>query len=270
MIKKFFSKKSNNKERTDPGYGWSGRYLHWQDVKSLTDGYDTNLILNRTYQSMLKIRDGHAVYERDSVLFEKKEYPFALISSLLYIATQNELKLKVIDFGGSLGTTYYQTRDFLKPLESLEWHIVEQESYIELGKKEFENEQLKFYKTIEESIADGLPDIIILSSVVQYLEKPHEFLNYLAGLGIAYLLFDRTAFVYEGPDRLTLQRVPPSIYDASYPAWFFNEAKFLSHFNEYELQAQFTSYVIGEQGLLIDGKLAGYDNGFFLRKRYDA
>ncbi|APU99198.1 methyltransferase, TIGR04325 family [Sphingobacterium siyangense] len=265
MIKKFFSKKSN-KERTDHGYGWSGRYMYWEDVKSLTDGYDANLILNRTYQSMLKIRDGHAVYERDSVLFEKKEFPFALISSLLYIATKNDLKLKVIDFGGSLGTTYYQTRDFLKPLESLEWHIVEQESYVELGKKEFENKQLKFYKTIEESIADGLPDIIILSSVVQYLEKPHEFLSYLTGLRIAYLFFDRTAFVYEGPDRLTLQRVPPSIYDASYPAWFFNEAKFLNHFNEYELQAQFASYVIGEQDMLIDGKLAGYDSGFFFKK----
>ncbi|WP_343556013.1 hypothetical protein [Sphingobacterium sp.] len=111
MIKKFFSKKSNN-ETSDPGYGWSGRYMYWEDVKSLTDWYEANLILNRTYQSMLEIRDGHAVYERDSVLFEKKEYPFALISSLLYIATKNDLKLKVIDFGGSLGTTYYQRYEF--------------------------------------------------------------------------------------------------------------------------------------------------------------
>jgi len=266
MIKKFFFKTKKNKEKSRLEYGWFGNYTHWEDVERLTDGYDKNLILDKTRQSMLEIRDGHAVYERDSVLFEKKEYPFAIISSLLYIALQNNLKLKVIDFGGSLGTTYYQVREFLTPLRSLEWHIVEQEPYVAIGKEEFENDQLKFYGNIEDSLSDGIPHVILLSSVVQYLKNPHEFLSYLAELSVEYILFDRTAFVLEGPDRLTLQRVSPFIYDASYPAWFFNEDGFLRHFNSYKIHTEFTSYVIGEQDMLIDGKVAGYDRGFFLKK----
>ncbi|MCS4225212.1 methyltransferase, TIGR04325 family [Sphingobacterium sp. BIGb0165] len=266
MIKKLFLKYKKKKEKNAPEYGWFGRYADWDEVKRLTDGYEKNLILDKTRQSMLAIRDGLAVYERDSVLFEKKEYPFAIISSLLYITMKNDMKLKVIDFGGSLGTTYYQVREFLTPLRSLEWHIVEQESYVVIGKEEFENDELKFYKTIESSLADGVAHVVLLSSVVQYLEKPHEFLSYLAGLSVEYILFDRTAFTVEGPDRLTLQRVPPFIYDASYPAWFFNETKFLNHFGDYEIQTEFTSYVIGEQDMLIDGKVEGYDKGFFLKK----
>ena len=266
MIKKLFFKNKEQQQKDAPEYGWFGSYAHWEDVQQLTDGYNKDLILEKTRYSMLAIRDGRAIYERDSVLFEKKEYPFALISSLLFIALNNDSKLKVIDFGGSLGTTYYQVREFLAPLQSVEWHIVEQDSYVTIGKEEFENDQLKFYKTIESSLADGVAHVILLSSVVQYLEKPHEFLSYLAGLSLDYILFDRTAFVVQGPDRLTLQRVPPFIYDASYPAWFFNEVKFLSHFDNYEIQTEFTSYVTGEQDMFIDGKMAGYDKGFFLKK----
>lgn len=265
MINLFFNNKKKQQKNIEK-YGWFGSYAHWDDVRRLTDGYDKSLILEKTRHSMLAIRDGDAIYERDSVLFEKKEYPFAIISSLLFIAMKNDSKLKVIDFGGSLGTTYYQAREFLAPVRTLEWHIVEQESYVAVGKKEFENDQLKFYETIESSLSVGGAHVILLSSVVQYLENPHEFLSYLAGLPVEYILFDRTAFTVEGPDRLTLQRVPPFIYDASYSAWFFNETKFLSHFDDYEIQTEFTSYVIGEQDMLIDGKVEGYDKGFFLKK----
>jgi putative methyltransferase (TIGR04325 family) len=47
---------------------------------------------------------------------------------------------------------------------------------------------------------------------------------------IDYIIVDRTAFNNENKDRLTLQIVPPEIYEASYPAWFLNEERFLSLF----------------------------------------
>jgi putative methyltransferase (TIGR04325 family) len=42
-----------------------------------------------------------------------------------------------------------------------------------------------------------------------------------------YLIFDRTQFNVKNENRLTIQRVPPTIYDASYPCWFLNEQEFL-------------------------------------------
>ena len=43
-------------------------------------------IFEKTKQSLLKVKNGEAVYERDSVLFDKKEYPYAIISSLLLLS----------------------------------------------------------------------------------------------------------------------------------------------------------------------------------------
>jgi putative methyltransferase (TIGR04325 family) len=60
--------------------------------------------------------------------------------------------------------------------------------------------------------------------------------------GFKYIIFDRTAFIDTGDDRITVQKVPPEIYPASYPAWFFNQEKFLDFFSgEYELIADFIS-----------------------------
>ncbi|MFC7524898.1 TIGR04325 family methyltransferase [Parapedobacter sp. GCM10030251] len=264
---KLFSKKKKNTARPLPLYGWFGNYSSWEDASQETGGYHQANILEKTKNALLKIRDGEAAYERDSVLFDKKEYPFPVIACLLHIAAKHENTLRLIDFGGSLGSTYFQVRDFLEPIDQLSWHVVEQPRYVESGRLEFENNQLKFYHDIAQSMAIEQPDVILLSSVVQYLDKPHDFLSELANYQVEYLLFDRTAFVRNGNDRLTVQRVPPEIYDASYPSWFFNEAQFMKHFSQYTLVADFTSYVAGEADLYIDGQLAGYDKGFLLQRK---
>jgi hypothetical protein len=44
------------------------------------------------------------------------------------------------------------------------------------------------------------------------------------------VIIDRTGFTPRGRDRLTVQRVPASIYAASYPCWFFDRAALLRPF----------------------------------------
>jgi hypothetical protein len=46
----------------------------------------------------------------------------------------------------------------------------------------------------------------------------------LTALQPQWLLIERTLFSTTGQPRLTLQRVPPSIYRASYPCWFIDPA----------------------------------------------
>jgi putative methyltransferase (TIGR04325 family) len=250
-----------------PAYGWFGDYPTWQAAMEMAGGYEQENILERTRQSLQKIKSGVAVYERDSVLFPVKEYPYPLISCLLHIASAHQNTLRVVDFGGSLGSTWYQIRDFMVHLKEVSWHVVEQKNYVTVGKTDFEDDILKFHYTIEESHAASRPHVVLLSSVVQYLEEPHRFLKELAAMAPAYIVFDRTSFIDSGEDRLTVQRVHPSIYDASYPSWFFNEEKFRTHFDEYDCLSEFSSYVEGETVLLIDGKPQGKDKGFFLKRR---
>lgn len=263
-IKNIFKKKQVD---LNP-YGWFGNFNSWDEAKSSALGYEAGNILEKTKQSLLKVKNGEAVYERDSVLFDKKEYPYAIISSLLYIAVKNGNKLNVIDFGGSLGSTWFQVRDFIPSEIAITWSIVEQATYVEEGKKHFADDVLDFYFSIDDCIAAKKNiNVVLLSSVLQYLEKPHEFLDLLTNYQIDYLLFDRTAFINEPSlDRLTLQNVPPDIYEAQYPAWFFNETGFLDHFSSYCLKSDFVPYVDGERSIAIDHQFIGYDKGFLFER----
>ena len=253
-------------ENPKPAYGWSGNYPTWQSARTEAGGYEQANILEKTRQSMLKIRSGEAVYERDSVLFSTKEYPYPLISCLLHVASANNNRLRVIDFGGSLGSTWYQVRDFLAHVKEINWHVVEQKNYVKAGKERFEDNILQFYYTLQESLVTGEPHVVLLSSVVQYLDDPHQFLSELAEIAPAFIIFDRTSLIDTGADRLTVQRVHPSIYEASYPAWFFEREKLLAHFDHYTCLAEFPSYIASETTLLIDGKPQAKDMGFFLKR----
>lgn len=259
------------KRKKKPGYGWFGHYRSWEEAAGVSGGYDQQHILDKTRQALLSVRNNEAVYERDSVLFTQNEYPYPLLTFLLSAAQQNRRPLNVLDFGGSLGSTYFQVKEFLSPGICAGWNIVEQHHYIDCGKKFFEDDTLKFYYSIPDCIRSGQIDFVVLSSVVQYLPDPHQFLDEIVSYGFDTILVDRTAFVKQGPDRLTVQRVWPSVYEASYPAWFFEQDGFAAHFSkDYILRASFESYVPGEATMEIDHQPVAYSRGFCFRRRPQA
>lgn len=268
VIKRFFRRKHTTIETNK--YGWFGNYSSWAQACAETSGYDADIILEKTAAALLKVKAGEAVYERDSVIFDKKQYPFPLISFLLHSAVRNKEPLHIMDFGGSLGSTYFQLKEFLDPDVCARWNVIEQPHYVSKGKEHFEDETLKFFSSIEECASSCKIDFALLSGSVQYLESPHSFLQKLASYKFKYILFDRTAFINEPSDRLTIQNVPPEIYDASYPSWFFNEHRFMDHFkDQYNIVGEFTSYVEGETVMFIDDQPLGYDKGFYLvNKQY--
>jgi putative methyltransferase (TIGR04325 family) len=204
-------------------YGWKGDYKSWQEAKDLTNAYDDVLILDKVKEALLKIKNGDAVYERDSVLFDRIHYSWPLLTTLLWITTLNKGSLKVADFGGSLGSSYFQNRIFLDSVLRLQWNIVEQENFVDCGQKNFQDDILHFFYTPEQMIAkQGLPDLLILSCVLPYLEKPYTMLVDLMRLKIPYIIVDNTYFNNENRDRICIQRVLPEIYKASYPCWMLN------------------------------------------------
>ena len=223
-------------------YGFFGNFLTWKDTVNASTGYNTNEIIKKVKHSLLKVKSGEAIYERDSVLFDKIHYSWPLLTCLLWIASQKGNRLNLIDFGGSLGSSYFQNRKFLVHLKELKWNIIEQEKMVECGKKYFENEYLKFYFSLDDCIKEQNPDAILLSSVIQYIEKPYGLLKKIINYGLEFIIIDRTAFVKGDKDRLTVQKVSPKIYKASYPAWFFSETKFLKSFEgRYELIEEFNA-----------------------------
>lgn len=209
------------------GYGLAGDYRSWKEAQAASTGYDTNIILEKTKLALLKVKQGDAVYERDSVLFNEAQYQWPLLTGLMWVGARTKGKgLNVLDFGGSLGSTYFQHRTFLRSLPDVKWNIIEQPKYIEVGKKYFEDAHLKFYPRIEDCLGENQPNVIILSSVLQYLERPYDKLQELFKLDCGHIIIDRTPFWDGATDRLCVQKVPPSIYPASYPSWIFSKQQF--------------------------------------------
>lgn len=224
------------------GVYFSGRYADWTSASKASSGYDSELILEKVKQATLEVIAGKAAFERDSVLFDKVQHSFPVLAGLLRAATENNGQLSVLDFGGSLGSSYFQCRNFLSTLNSLSWNVVEQAHFVECGCDCIQSEQLRFYFNIREVLKNQQSNVILLSSVLQYLPEPYAILSELLESKIDYLIIDRTPFSDESEDVLTIQHVPASIYSASYPCNVFSKTKMLTYFsNQYEMVAEFSS-----------------------------
>jgi putative methyltransferase (TIGR04325 family) len=221
---------------------WKGNYSSWSAAAEASEGYDSELILEKVRAATLKVKSGEAVYERDSFIFEKVQYSWPVLAGLLRIAAKNDNCLKVIDFGGSLGTLFFQYKSFLNDCGvSLIWRIVEQDKFVQVGKNEVAGEGLDFYYTIDEALNDGFsPNVCILSGVLQCIENPTAIIHLISKYKIPNIILDRTAFT-EAPDMLiTIQTIPEWLYKASYPSAFFKEDELLQIFKEnYRVIADF-------------------------------
>jgi putative methyltransferase (TIGR04325 family) len=206
-------------------HGFFGDFRTWKDAQTHAGSYDHPSILARTEAAMKKIVNGCAVFERDSVLLTKAEYPWSLITALLHTAQKEQGTISVLDFGGALGSSYYQCRPFLDGILKLTWSVVEQKHYIESGRNGFEAGPLKFYFTAAEAYCAQAPNFLLLSSVLPYLSDPWFVLDELLKLKISNVVIDRTPILQRDWDRLTVQKVP--IFDNSLPAWFFGRTRLL-------------------------------------------
>ncbi|WP_167882530.1 methyltransferase, TIGR04325 family [Leptospira meyeri] len=218
-----------------------GNFTTWTDAVKECSGYASAEILEKVKTSLLKVKNGEVTYERDSVLFNEIHYSMPLLVSLLYIASENKGKLNILDFGGSLGSSYFQNRKFLNGLSAFKWSIVEQSHFVDCGKIYFEDQNLNFYYSIDEAINANHPNAILFSSSIQYLEDPIGILNQTIEVGFDYIVFDRSPFIY-GPleERIMIQKVPEEIYKAEIPIRFLNIKKILSILSgSYELFSEF-------------------------------
>lgn len=246
--------------------GWFGNYASWAEAEKLCTGYNSENILEKVKNAVVKVKNGEAVYERDSVLFDKIQYSQPLIDAFKMIAQENNQVLHVTDFGGSLGSSFFQNRSFLSDLTELKWSVVEQKHFVDSGKQHIEGDQLKFYYTIDEALTAQKPQVLFLSSVIQYFEKPYELIEKCLSYNFDYIIIDRTAFLESEKERITVQIVPEWIYKASYPAWFFNEKKFVSAFQgNYTLINEFDSKFDPREQL--EDKTWSYRKGFVFKKK---
>lgn len=204
-----------------------GEYPSWEAAAADATGYDAAGILAKVAESTRQVVRGEAKFERDSVLFDRVAYAWPLLAGLLQVALERR-SLRVLDFGGSLGSTYRQNAAFLARLSiPVSWRIVEQAGFTAVGRAEFSTSELSFHDTISAASIGGL-DVALFASSLCYVEDPRRFLAEIESGDAPFLLIDRLPVIDGGRDRIALQRISEPIYDASYPVRIFGEEKLLN------------------------------------------
>jgi putative methyltransferase (TIGR04325 family) len=255
----------NNGSLPLKNHGWKGNFKSWQDAQKASKGYDSDAILQKVRQSSLSVKNGDFAYERDSVLFANIQYNWPLLSALLQSMATHNGELKIVDFGGSLGSTYRAYKDILLKSGKVTWVVVEQKHFVDVGKKEFEDDHLKFEYSLQKAVEKFHPNTILLSSVLQYLDSPYELVNEIKQYSFNKIIIDRTAFIDDN-ERITVQQVPEEIYTASYPCRFFNEKDFIAALSgQYEIMFDFDSFC-DPKFTADDGKKL-YWKGFYLNQK---
>ncbi len=216
---------------------FKGEYSTWEEAAALCSGYDAEAILDKVREATLKVKRGEAVFERDSVIFDKIQYSWPVAASLMWVAARNNGNLNVLDFGGSLGSSYFQNQKFILGLESVNWTVVEQRNFVEVGREQIADGVLTFSADINECFLKLTPNLVLLSSVLQYLPDPFVVLENIANRQVELIVIDRTPFSNDSISKIKIQHVSPRIYSASYPCWFFSRDVLVRKMNalNYEL-----------------------------------
>ncbi len=211
---------SNFTKKTSPKY-----YNTWQSAENQCDGYSTKAILESVVKASRSVAQGDALYERDGVTYRHFAENAHLVSALKHIA-KTKGQFQILDFGGSLGSIYRQHRWFLSDFTDFVWCVVEQKTFVETGKKMFENNKLKFESTISDAYTHYKPNVALMSNALQRVENPFDVLEEVAKFDIPYLFIDRTPVIESAENRITRSIFPAKSCHASYPSWLFSEADF--------------------------------------------
>lgn len=204
-----------------------GPFASWREAEMKSLGYESEVILDKVLSASKKVKSGTAVFERDSVLFDEIQYSWPVLSALLWAASRKKRCLHVVDFGGALGSSYFQNQKFLRNIPSLKWSIVEQAHYVKAGREHIEHGQLRFYETFNDAVNDEPVDVVLFSGVLQYLEEPFQILEALLKNGPKIIVIDK--LIANGTDKhqVFVQKVPSRIYKASYPVWSLSQIRLL-------------------------------------------
>ena len=236
----------------------------------VSGGYDQRVILDRMIAARKQVQSGEAIFERDGVVFNDVSYSWPLITGLLCAverdSKQNKGELRVLDFGGSLGTSFFQNLDFLSEFIS-KWGVVEQPHFVAAGQTLGEDDRLTFHESIESCIREINPNVALISGVIHCLPDPFRVLDQIIQSGIGVVILDRVPFLIDGMnDLICVQVVPESIYPATYPIRVFARKPFYDRLSvNYHINSHFDA--LDGQWSTLKGTVVSFEGAIMTLKQ---
>lgn len=186
--------------------GILGSYRTWEDALQATGPYQPEMTV--LIETVRKYRDREPSFlNRYDPSSRVIWYP--LLAGLLTAGIRCEGRLSVLDFGGSLGQTWFGLEYALRYLPfPTTWCVVDQRECVEAGAQLFQSDQLRFYASVEAAASAQASNTVVCSSTLQYLDQPYDTLDMLARLRVPNIILDRTVISNGDTELIMRQRTP--------------------------------------------------------------
>lgn len=207
---------------------FSGPFKNWEIAEARSTGYDSDEIFQKVKNSALFIKKNKKGHERDSIISYDTDYDQYILKLFDFYSDKNNKTVKILDFGGSIGSLYFKYKKKLK--NKFLWSIIEQKKFVDEGKKNFQNEELNFFYNLNEYFNLHNPDIILASSSLQYLKNYKEVLQKIINSNARHIIILKTPFSKKYKDEIYIQKPLKHIYKSTYPCWIFSHTNFVNKF----------------------------------------
>ena len=210
-----------------------GTYLSFAAAMADSNGYDSPQVLQKVMHATRAVVEGHALYERDGTAFHfRPNLPILKVLKSLI-----NPQATIADFGGGLGSLYVNAPDLFQC--GCRYLVLEQTVMVLAGSRMASEYGLPI--EFLDADQDPLPpvDILVLSSVLQYLPDPWGTLaNLLQECQPRSVIVDRTA-VRSGASCWFVQ-TNPGYYESpvTYPIQVLDRDRLKQSFPGYRLQRE--------------------------------
>lgn len=198
--------------------GLSGDFPDWQSALAASQPYETDLVAYG--QVTDRVRLGESGSGRNSMP----------ILAGLALTSPGEV-VNVLDFGGNLGMVYYDIARAL-PKRAFDWRVVDCEDVARHGNAVYADDRLSFSESVESACRDFLPDLVLCSHTLQYLEEPYETLGMLCALQPTVIVLHELP-VGEA-ERFMIQRLPESLGGTERPVQILANGRLTAALAGYE------------------------------------
>ena len=198
---------------------WEGIFSHFREVPRLGQGFEGSYWVQR---SRSRTNTMIAAAADPSV----PSWPVqgqALLPLLVSIAGSGRQKLRILDFGGGMGVSYFQVIQAIPTPDFFDYTIVETGPVCEAARDLFPGDsKIHFVSKLPDP--DVRFDIVHLNSSLQYIEDYAELIKQLIAYDPCYVLFVRLS-AGANPTYATAQM---NVQGSQIPYWFISLAEIVS------------------------------------------
>ena len=163
---------------------WEGVYERWEDAPVIEGAFDSPKWLNdQAALASKELEEYQQFVGRIAPNAISNDY---ILPTVLAMAAVDGRKLKVLDFGGGLASSYLSLIASLPEDSDIEFHVVESRGICERGREVFASDGNLFFH--EELPVSGHYDVIHAGRSFQYVDDWRGLLRSFAGLTPDYLV----------------------------------------------------------------------------------